>query len=161
LVIGALFSHLVPITLFFFIIAIVMVVLTDIELGIISAQVFVLAGIAAIAMSMLAARLILIYPATLARKTISIASAWRLSRDHFTRLLLVWAFATVPFRLAYRLSDIASQHIWHNLPDAVFLKTLIYLGVVILPTTLSVLGQIIVTFVALTITYNCLVAAER
>ncbi len=156
LILGAMMVQVIQIAIVFLIVAIAMVALTDIENGVLSTKVFAMATVAAIAMSVLISRSLMIYPATLTKGSIAWRTAWNTNFSHLVRILLIWAFATVPFRLIYRLADIASNHIWANVPDPIFLKTLIYLGAIILPCTLSVLAQIIVTFVALTISYNAI-----
>lgn len=105
-------------------------------------------------MSVFAVRLILVFPLAFDTGRTTLSDAWRLSRGRYFFLFLLFGFATVPFRLLYRLSDLVGQEVWSNPELPVASKLAFYFFVVFLPSTMAIIGQILVSIVAVTFVYR-------
>lgn len=107
-----------------------------------------------IVMSVLAVRLILVFPLAFDKGRAVLADAWRLSKGQYFYLFMLSGFATVPFRLLYRLCDMVGQEVWANTGLPVASKLAFYFFAVFLPSTVAIIGQILVLIVAVTFVYR-------
>lgn len=105
-------------------------------------------------MSVLFVRLILVFPFAFDTGRIVLTNAWRLSRGRYFFLFLLFGFATVPFRLLYRLCDMIGQEVWSNPGLPVASKLAFYFFAVFLPSTVAIIGQILVLIVVVTFVYR-------
>lgn len=105
-------------------------------------------------MSVLAVRLILVFPLAFDTGSTLLADAWRFSKGRYFYLFMLSGFGTVPFRLLYRLCDMIGQEVWSNTGLQVASKLAFYFFVVFLPSTVAIIGQILVLIVAVTFVYR-------
>lgn len=105
-------------------------------------------------LSVLVVRLILVFPLAFDKGSTRLAEAWQLSKGRYFFLVLLLGFATVPFRLLYRMCDLIGEQVWSNPDLAVVSKLAFYFFAVFLPSTMAIIAQIIVLIVAVTFVYR-------
>lgn len=111
-----------------------------------------------VGLSVIAVRLILVFPLAFETGAIDLSKAWQLSKGRYLFLFLLFGFSTVPFRLVYRLCDLVGQEVWSNSAIPVASKLAFYFFAVFLPSTLAIVAQMIVLVVAVTLVYRQITA---
>lgn len=105
-------------------------------------------------LSVVMMRFILVFPLSFTDSGPDMRLSWKMTGGHYFRLFLIIGFSTVPFRLVYRLCDALGLYVWNSEAISVSNKLAFYFFAVFLPSTMAIMGQLVVTIVSITLLYR-------
>jgi hypothetical protein len=105
-------------------------------------------------LSVVMTRFVFVFPLAFVKGRSDMRRSWEMTSGQYFRLFLIIGLSTVPFRLIYRVCDVLGLYVWNSDAISVSNKLAFYFLAVFLPSTMAMMGQLVVTIVSITLLFR-------